>query len=80
VDAGANWLGDDVGTVEAVFIEDVDIRVDLEVIRSDPSRVVGNGVDEITQVDDARESWLLRHVEGADRRCFVFDVCGEHAV
>jgi len=56
VDAGANWLGDDVGTVEAVFIEDVNIRVDLEVIRSDPSRVVGNGVDEITQVDNARES------------------------
>ena len=78
MNAGANWFGDDIRIVEAVFLEDVDVRVDLGVIRSILSRIVGNGVDEIMQVDDIRECWLSRYIEGVDRRLFVFDVCGEY--
>ena len=78
MDAGANWLGDDMRAGEAVFVEDVDVGVDLDVIRSFPSRIVRNGINEITQVDDARECWLPGHVEGG--RGVWCEISREHSV
>jgi len=48
-----NWLDTNVGTVEAVFFEDVNIRLDLNEIWSAATGIVCNGVNKITQVDDA---------------------------
>lgn len=48
MDADANGIGSDVRMLEAVFLEDVEICLDLDVVWSIfSSRVICNGIDEI---------------------------------
>lgn len=52
MNAGANWLDGDGGTVEVVFLKDVDVRLDLDVIWCIVAGgVICNGIDEIADVD-----------------------------
>ena len=48
MNAGANRLCDNIGTAEAVFLEDIDVCLDFDVIRSVfSSRVICNSVNKI---------------------------------
>jgi hypothetical protein len=52
MNVGVNWLCDNIGTIEAVFLEDVDICLDLSVIRSVfLSWVICNAINEITYMN-----------------------------
>lgn len=58
----ANWVDDDIRAAEVLFFEDVDVCLDLGVIRSGFSgQVIFDGIDEVTYVNYVRESWLTRH-------------------
>ena len=62
--ACANGIDSDAGTVEAVLFKDVDVRLDLGVVRSVfSSWIVGNGVNKITYVNYRCKCWLPRHGE-----------------
>ena len=62
-DARMNRLYDDIRTVESIFLEDVDIHLDLDIAGVCSGGIADDAIHEIPQVNSADQSrWPGRHV------------------